>query len=115
MKNVFVVAAASLLFIIPLSRGTNLKANLKNISKDIFSFLSFTKWIRIFPKVLATNFPIKVAQIFAHFGGYFETHIFLSKNCCGYFLATFGKIGQLVIPTSRYTDLWSLNKIGHWF
>ena len=47
-------------------------------------------WLGYFWNVLATNFLTKAAQIFGNSLGYFEKHYFLSKNCRGYFLATFG-------------------------
>ena len=40
---------------------------------------------------LATNFLAKVAQILGSFGGYFETHPFLSQNAVATFWATSGK------------------------
>ena len=48
-----------------------------------------------FLKFWVTNLLAKVVQIIGKILGYFEKHLFLSKNCCRYFWATFCKIGQL--------------------
>ena len=57
-----------------------------------------------FWKVLVTKCLTKVAQYFDNVLAYFEKRDFESKNCCAYFLATFGNN----CPTF-YFNIWS-----HW-
>ena len=70
--------------------------------EDLLVICSVTR-LGDFLKELATNFLAKVAQIFGHFGIYFEKVHFLNKNFFVYFGTSSGKHLANFIVTSGHT------------